>query len=261
MQQDETQEGNSEIIHDKQSLFEMDYDQWVSWCENLQAESYRAKQICQAIYQQRVTHFDDLKLLPKPLREALKARFQFWKTQTIAHHVAQDRTEKLLLQLRDQQVVECVLMRETSRRTICISTQIGCAMGCRFCASGMLGLKRNLTSAEILEQILQLNNLLRPNEKVNRITNLVVMGIGEPLANLDALLPALEMLHHEQIWNFSPRRITISTVGLPEQMRKLAAYNKPYNLAISLHAPNDQLRTELIPVNGNIGLAEIMEAG
>ena len=178
--------------------------------------------------------FSDLNVVPKFLREALVSDFSLWSLRRVSHHIASDRTEKLLLELSDRNIVECVLMRETSRRTICISTQVGCAMGCCFCASGMLGLKRNLTSAEILEQIMQLNLLVSKKEKVNRITNIVVMGIGEPLANLDSLLPVLDILEDESTWNFSPRRTTISTVGLPEQMRKLSLCKKPYHLAISL---------------------------
>ena len=153
----------------------------------------------------------------------------------MTHQVAKDRTEKLLLRLADGELIECVLMREDDRRTICISTQVGCAMGCVFCASGMLGLKRNLTTGEILEQVLRLDRLLPLEE---RITNVVVMGIGEPLANLRSLLPALDSLNDNGGMGIGARRITISTVGLPEKIRELAKCGKPYNLAVSLHAPD-----------------------
>jgi 23S rRNA (adenine2503-C2)-methyltransferase len=175
----------------------------------------------------------------------------------VAHQVATDLTEKLLLKSPSGDTVECVLMREPDRRTICISTQVGCAMGCVFCASGMLGLKRNLGREEILEQILRLDRLLDADE---RLTNIVVMGIGEPLQNLSTLLQVLDDVTDPKGLGLSPRRITISTVGLPEKIRELAAVGKPYNLAVSLHAANDQLRNELVPVNDKIGVDAILEA-
>jgi len=173
------------------------------------------------------------------------------------HQESSDGTEKLLIALRDGEKVECVLMREDDRRTICISTQVGCGMGCVFCASGLLGLSRNLSAGEIVEQILRLDRLLPPLE---RITNIVVMGMGEPLANLPYLLKALGTLDEKGGLGLSPRRITVSTVGLPEKIRELARLGKPYNLAVSLHAPNDALRNELVPVNRNIGIGTILAA-
>jgi 23S rRNA (adenine2503-C2)-methyltransferase len=143
------------------------------------------------------------------------------------------------------------------RRTVCLSTQVGCGMGCVFCASGLRGWKRNLTTGEILEQVLRLDRLLASDE---RITNIVVMGIGEPLANLHALLPALDRLCDHDALGLSARRITISTVGLPEKIIELAEHGKPYNLAVSLHAPHDALRNRLVPVNARIGLTAIFAA-
>lgn len=148
-------------------------------------------------------------------------------------------------------------MRETRRRTVCVSTQVGCAMGCTFCASGLLGLTRNLSAGEILEQVLHVDRLLKNSE---RITNVVVMGIGEPLANLAGLRPMLETLNEKGGMGLGARRITISTVGLPEKIRELASFGKPYNLAVSLHAPNDELRNEIVPINKNIGLEELLKA-
>ena len=130
-------------------------------------------------------------------------------------------------------------------------------MGCVFCASGLGGLKRNLSSGEILEQILRIDRLLPRHE---RITNIVVMGVGEPLANLTGLLPAIDIVTHTNGLALGARRITISTVGLPDRIRDLAAIGKPYNLAVSLHAPNDKLRSQLVPVNDNIGIEAILEA-
>jgi len=220
-------------------------------------QPYRSAQIHRWIFARRVFAFNEMHDLPLQLREQLQSGFDLFQTETVAHQVARDRTEKLLLKLTDGKLVECVLMRETGRRTICISTQVGCAMGCVFCASGLLGLDRNLSTGEILEQVLKLDRLLSEQE---RITNVVIMGIGEPLANLDALLPALEAMQSSGNLGLGNRRITISTVGLPEKIRALAECGRAYNLAVSLHAPNDALRNELVPVNKNIGIDAILSA-
>jgi 23S rRNA (adenine2503-C2)-methyltransferase len=204
-----------------------------------------------------VGSFAEMHDLPLRLRTALEERFDFFSSNIVAHRVAQDRTEKLLLSMSDGSTVECVLMREPERRTVCISTQVGCGMGCVFCASGMLGLKRNLSVAEILEQILRLDRLLAADE---RITNVVVMGIGEPLANLPALVPALDTLNEKGGMGLGARRITVSTVGLPEKIAELAELDRAYNLAVSLHAPNDALRNQLVPVNEKIGIEAILRA-
>ncbi len=227
------------------------------WCESVNEPAFRADQIRRWVFVKRAESFEEMHDLPVLFREKLAASFTLFASKILAHQIAKDNTEKLLLQLHDGQVVECVLMRETSRRTVCISTQVGCAMGCVFCASGLEGLKRNLSTGEILEQVLRVDRRLKPDE---RLTNLVVMGIGEPLANLPSLLPALDAVHHPKEMNLGARRITISTVGLPEKIRELAELGTPYNLAVSLHAPNDKLRSELVPVNANIGIESLLAA-
>jgi 23S rRNA (adenine2503-C2)-methyltransferase len=219
--------------------------------------AFRAEQIRRWIFGKRVSSFEEMHDLPKPLRAALVAEFRLFASSIDRHLVSSDGTEKLLLRLADGNPIECVLMREPERRTVCLSTQVGCAMGCVFCASGLLGLTRNLSKGEIIDQVLRLDRLLEPDE---RITNVVVMGIGEPLANLKALLPAMETLNEKGGLGLGARRITISTVGLPEKIRELARSGKPFNLAVSLHAPEDELRTRLVPVNDRIGIAEILEA-
>jgi 23S rRNA (adenine2503-C2)-methyltransferase len=195
--------------------------------------------------------------LPLPLRQALAAEFVPLHTQVACCLKAPDGTQKLLLRLHDGGQVECVLIREDSRRTACISTQVGCGMGCVFCASGLEGLVRNLNGAEILEQLIKLRNLLPEKE---RLTNVVVMGMGEPLANLDPLLEALNLASSREGLGIGARHITISTVGLPAKIRRLADLGKQYHLAVSLHAPHDELRTRLVPANGKAGLAAILEA-
>src|SRR5439155_8231790 len=164
---------------------------------------------------------------------------------------------KLLLALQDGGQVECVLIQDESRRTACISTQVGCGMGCVFCASGLNGVERNLTVGEILEQLVRLRNLLPAEE---RLTHIVVMGMGEPLANLDNLLAALEIAGHKDGLGIGARHITISTVGLPAKIRRLAETGKQYHLAVSLHAPNDLLRTRIVPTNDKTGIPDILAA-
>ena len=241
----------------KPRVYELDAAGLAAWCEAAGFPAYRADQIRRWIFGRRANDIAEMHDVPVALRTALSNNFSLFPARRVQHQVASDRTEKLLLELHDGQFIECVLMRETDRRTICISTQVGCAMGCVFCASGLLGLKRNLTTGEILEQVLRLDRLLQKGEQ---ITNVVVMGIGEPLANLKSLIPALDTLNEKGGLGLGARRITISTVGLPEKICELAQLDKQYNLAISLHAPNDELRNRLVPVNDKIGVDAILEA-
>ncbi|WP_052301590.1 23S rRNA (adenine(2503)-C(2))-methyltransferase RlmN [Planctopirus limnophila] len=238
-------------------IYEKSPAELVQWCQEQGLPTYRAGQIQQQIFPNRATQFGEMTNLPAKLRELLAATFTLLPSEVVAHQIAKDRTEKLLLQLHDGSLVECVLMREDDRRTICISTQVGCGMGCVFCASGLLGLKRNLTTGEILEQVLRLDRLLPADEK---LTNVVVMGMGEPLANLKNLLPALDRLTADDGLGLGARRITVSTVGLPEKIRELAQTGHQFNLAVSLHAPEAELRTKLVPVNKNIGIEAVLEA-
>jgi 23S rRNA (adenine2503-C2)-methyltransferase len=218
---------------------------------------YRAAQVRKGVYGGRAESFDDLSGLPKTLRNELAADFQLWTTTIKEHKQSPDGTEKLLLALHDSQVIECVLLRDGQRRTICISSQVGCAMGCVFCASGLDGVVRNLTAGEIVEQMLRLERLLPADE---RLSHIVVMGMGEPLANLKAVTPALGEATDPTGLGISARRITISTVGLPDAIRRLAAENSPFHLAVSLHAPDDELRNKLVPVNKNVGIQPILAA-
>lgn len=238
-------------------ICDLSRDELAQWCQANGEQGYRADQIRKWIFGKRVADFESMTDLSAGLRKSLAESFAILSSRVARHQTSRDGTEKLLLELFDGEKVECVLMREDDRRTVCISTQVGCGMGCVFCASGLLGLSRNLSTGEIIEQILHVDRLLPPLE---RITNVVVMGMGEPLANLANLLKALVTLDEKGGLGMGARRITISTVGLPEKMRELARVGKPYNLAVSLHAPNDVLRNELVPVNQNIGIAAVLSA-
>ena len=227
------------------------------WLTEQQFPAYRSKQIRRWLYQGRAGSFNAMSDLPKKLRDQIEKDYTIWTTKVVKHQKSKDGTEKLLLELADGGRIECVLLKEENRRTICISSQVGCAMGCVFCASGLDGVDRNLTSGEILEQMLRLQRLLPEQE---RLSHIVVMGMGEPLANLDRLLPALDQASAEDGLGISARRITISTVGLPKAIKRLADLNSRYHLAVSLHAPNHQLRDEIVPVNSNIGINKIIES-
>jgi len=239
-------------------LLEQTPEQLRSWFAEHGLPGYRASQVRRWVFEKRAAEFDGMTDLPKSLRSLLAAEWKLFTTEVATHRRSEDGTEKLLLQLADGERTECVLLRNDKQHcTICLSTQVGCAMGCVFCASGLDGVVRNLTRGEIIEQMLQLQRLLDEHE---RISHVVVMGMGEPLANLDALLPALSTATDPGGLGISARRITISTVGLPEGVGRLAETNCPYNLAVSLHAADDELRNRLVPVNRKIGIAPTLAA-
>jgi 23S rRNA (adenine2503-C2)-methyltransferase len=230
-------------------------DSLAAWLAERGQGAYRAKQVRNWLFARRAGDFQEMTDLGQALRNELGEAFALWTTSVVRHTQADDGTEKLLLALADGGQIECVLLRDEVRRTICISTQVGCGMGCVFCASGLDGLARNLTTGEIVEQMLRLQRLLKPDE---RLSHIVVMGMGEPLANLDNLLPALEEAGRDDGLGISARRITISTVGLPKPMRRLSDAGARYRLAVSLHAPNEEIRRQIVPVGEKVLLADIL---
>lgn len=249
-----------ETVRESERVFLLDWttEELAAWLVSRGVPKFRAAQIQKWVYQRRAKRFEEMTDLPKGLRVLLDEHFDLFRTTTAAHQQAADGTEKLLLQLADGGRIECVLLRDGPRRSICVSSQVGCAMGCVFCASGLDGVERNLSRGEILEQMLKLQHLLEEDE---RLSHIVMMGMGEPLANLPRVLAALAVAKDPELGlGISPRRITISTVGLPPAIDKLAAADAPYHLAISLHAPNDPLRNRLVPVNQTIGIESILEA-
>jgi len=251
---------------DKQALLDLSKDDLLAWLESQGAGSggthtalqrLRARQIRRWVLDGRAEAFEQMTDLPRDLRQELAHSFLPLGTTIAYQATAADATHKLVLRLLDGQAIECVLIQESERRTACISTQVGCGMGCVFCASGLNGVARNLTSGEILEQLVRLRNLLPPEQ---RLTHIVVMGMGEPLANLDNLVAALETAGARDGLGIGARHVTISTVGLPAKIRRLADLGKQYHLAVSLHAPNDALRTQIVPTNDKTGLNAILAA-
>jgi len=217
---------------------------------------YRAKQIRLWLFQKRVTSFAEMTNLSRELREELAERFSIGRLRIVRRVQSRDGTVKFLFGLADGASVESVLIPEAHRLTICISTQVGCGFGCAFCATALLGLKRNLTASEIVDQILEAS---RTMSQERRITHVVLMGMGEPLANYAQTAGALEVITDAE-WGIgiSPRRVTLSTVGLVPQIEKLMAETR-VNLAISLHASNDRVRGELMPVNRKYSLEQLLD--
>ncbi len=235
--------------------------------------AFRAKQIMEWVYKKRARSWDEMSNLPKPLRIWLEQTFQFLPAALVINRQSADVTDKLLLELGDRSLIETVIIRvpqegvgiDRSRKTICISTQVGCAMGCVFCASGLAGLKRDLSAGEIVAQLLHVCYLEdartpRARAELASFDNIVVMGMGEPLANYDALLRALTIVNAEWGLGFGARRITISTSGLVPRILKLADEPLGFRLAISLHGATDEVREKIMPVNRAFPLAKLLPA-
>jgi 23S rRNA (adenine2503-C2)-methyltransferase len=253
----QVREMNPSAIKARRGLLDVPSEELAAWLAVHQEPPMRARQLRRWLIAGRAESFERMTDLPRKLRQTLAEDFDLFGSR-IAHHAkSSDGTHKLLLRLTDHQSIECVLIQENQRRTACISTQVGCGMGCVFCASGLNGVARNLTSGEILEQLIRLRNVLPLNQ---RLTHIVVMGMGEPLANLDNLLVALEVAGAKDGLDIGSRHVTISTVGLPVKIRRLADLGKQYHLAVSLHAPNEDLRTRIVPTNDKTGLADILSA-
>lgn len=230
-------------------------EQIKSWGE----PGYRADQIWKALYNDLAPDADAMTTLPKKLRERLAETFTFGGLSPANEARSSDgQTRKLLFRLPDGRAIESVLMGYARRRTTCISSQAGCAMGCVFCATGQMGFLRHLEVGEIVAQVLWYARELRAQD--DRLTNIVVMGMGEPLHNYDATLAACDILNDPEGFNFGARRITISTVGLAPAIRRFADEHRQVNLAISLHAATDELRAQLLPVNKRYPLAEVFDA-
>ncbi|QJW98903.1 23S rRNA (adenine(2503)-C(2))-methyltransferase RlmN [Frigoriglobus tundricola] len=248
----------------KPGILDVPADTLRAWLAERGQPPMRVGQIRRQILAGRATTFEEMSDLPKSLRSDLAESFSVFSTRVEMHLFAKDDTHKLVLRLADDRMIEAVLIQDDGRATACISTQVGCGMGCVFCASGLNGVVRNLTTGEMLEQLVRLRNLTDANstnpDRAPRLTNVVVMGMGEPLANLENLLEALAVAGDKNGLCIGARHVTISTVGLPAKIKRLAESGKQYSLAVSLHAPNDELRTRIVPTNDKTGLDAILAA-
>ena len=229
---------------------------------------YRADQILYPLYYKFPKTISDLKQLPKTMRQELTdAGYTIGSTNEVHRVVSEDgETTKLLLNTANDASVETVLMQYSSskinghpRSTICVSTQIGCAMGCVFCATGQMGFETNLSAEEIVTQVIHFANILQ--QRGEHVTNIVFMGMGEPMANYDEMIRAIKILTHSRGFGIGQRHITISTIGIVSGIDKLAEENLQIGLAISLHAPNNELRKQLVPTAGPNSVEDIIEAG
>ena len=248
-------EGMTRDIPHKPSLLLLSPERVSAWLQESGAPPYRAGQLLEWVYAKRAASFDDMRNLPKPLRDALAAAFVLDPLACV-HVASADRgaTRKFLFELTDGARIESVSMRDGDRHTFCISSQVGCALGCVFCATGAMGFTRDLDTAEILGQVRWLAR------EAGALRNIVFMGMGEPLLNLDALLPALEALTDEKRFALGGRRITVSTVGIPDGIDALAAFAVHPNLALSLNSPFDDQRGELMPIARRHSLKDVLAA-
>jgi 23S rRNA (adenine2503-C2)-methyltransferase len=235
--------------------------------------AFRARQILEWVYKKRARTWDQMTNLSKPLRTWLEETFDLMPATLVLNKHSQDVTDKLLLELRDRSLIETVIIRapqegvgvDQSRKTICISTQVGCAMACVFCASGLAGLKRDLSAGEIVAQLLQIcyqedDRTPRARAELASFDNIVVMGMGEPLANYDEVIRALTIVNADWALGFGARRITLSTSGLVPKILKLAEEPLGLRLAISLHGATDEVREKIMPVNKAFPLAKLIPA-
>lgn len=236
-------------------IYDYDLTDLENLIESLGEKKYRAKQIFLSLYKDRVTSYDEMTTLKKEFRDALKEKLEFPKLELINRQVSTDTTEKFLFKLNDASLIETVLMPHDYGYSLCVSSQVGCPMACSFCASGAYGFKRNL---ETYEMVLQVLDVERYSNK--KISSVVVMGIGEPFLNYDKVIKFVRIINNDNGIAIGARHITISTSGIIPKFRDFEKENFQVNLAISLHAPNNELRNKLMPVNKKYSLEDLISA-
>ena len=241
------------------NLLDFDLEGLAVFCEGLGEKRFRATQLFRWIHQRGMAQFDDMSDLAKSLREKLKVHAHVAALPIISQQISKDGTIKWLFDVGGGDAVETVFIPEDDRGTLCVSSQAGCAVGCRFCSTGHQGFSRNLTTAEILAQLWFAEHFLRKylNQSERVISNVVMMGMGEPLQNYNALVPALKAMLDDHGYGLSRRRVTVSTSGVVPMMTRLSQ-DCPVALAVSLHAPNDALRDNLVPLNRKYPLDELL---
>lgn len=243
------------------NLLDLDLEGLAGYCEELGEKRFRATQLFRWIHQKGASGFDQMTDLARSFREKLATRACIQAMPVISCHESTDGTIKWLFDAGDGNAVEAVFIPEEDRGTLCVSSQAGCAVGCRFCSTGHQGFSRNLTTAEIVSQLWYAEHFLRQrlNTDERIISNVVMMGMGEPLQNYSALVPALRIMLDDHGYGLSRRRVTVSTSGVVPMMDRLSQ-DCPVALAVSLHAPNDALRNDLVPLNQKYPLHELIDA-
>ena len=243
------------------NLLDFDLEGLVQWCAQLGEKRFRATQLFRWIHQKGQRNFSAMSDLAQSLRDKLEQQATIASSPVLSQHESADGTIKWLFDVGDGNAIETVFIPETDRATLCISSQAGCAVGCRFCSTGHQGFSRNLTTGEIIAQLWYAEHFLRKHlHRPDRvISNVVLMGMGEPLQNYAAVLPALKTMLDDHAYGLSRRRVTVSTSGVVPRIDRLAQ-DCPVALAVSLHASNDALRDSLVPLNKKYPLAELMQA-
>ena len=245
------------------NLLDFDSDQLIAYCQGLGEKRFRAIQLLRWMHQKGEADFDRMSDLARPFRGTLSAAAEVSALPVAREHASRDGTVKWLFDVGAGEAVETVFIPEDDRGTLCVSSQVGCAVGCRFCSTGHQGFSRNLSAGQIIGQLWHAEHELRrrlalpPHQRA--VTNVVMMGMGEPLQNYSALLPALRLMLDDNAYGLSRRRVTVSTSGVVPMIDRLRA-DCPVALAVSLHAPNDALRDQLVPLNRKYPLAELMAA-
>lgn len=240
------------------NIYDLNLTDLQSILASLGQPAYRASQLWQGLYQQLWVTPEEFTTFPKLQRQILSKSIHFHSLLPKQTQASQDgHTIKTLFKLTDDYTIEAVLMSYQTRRTLCVSTQVGCPVGCAFCATGQMGFFRNLSHGEIIEQVIHFSRYLK--EKGERLTNIVIMGMGEPFLNYNATMSAIDILNHPLGFNFGERRFTVSTVGIIPMIEKFARQKRQVNLAISLHAADDDLRSTLIPLNKKYPIQNLMQ--
>ncbi len=240
-------------------VYDLEFEELAELVNRWGEPGYRAGQIWEGLYRHYYKSPEQFTNLSKPLREKLSKELTFEGLHPVRYLDSKDaHTRKTVFLLKDGNLIEAVLMRYDKRRTLCISTQAGCAMGCSFCATGQMGFRRHLTSGEIVAQVMYYARLLADENQA--VSNIVVMGMGEPFHNYDGTMAAIDRLNDPRGYRFGARRITISTVGLVPLIQRFAQEKRQVNLAISLHAADNALRTSMLPVNKRYPIEEVLKA-
>jgi 23S rRNA (adenine2503-C2)-methyltransferase len=239
----------------KRSIYSLTLPEWEDFVVTNKQPKFRATQIFDWLYVKQVSNYDAMKNVPKALKELMAEVFDFTTFETVLHQEATDKTNKFLFRLADGNTIETVLMRQPYGLSICVTTQIGCRIGCSFCASTIGGLVRNLEAGEIVGQVVHVARAMG-----ERVGHVVVMGIGEPFENYEALTSFINIINHDKGLNIGARHITVSTSGLVPKIYDFARDHKQVSLAISLHAANDNLRTKIMKVNRAYPLSDLMKA-
>lgn len=242
----------------KPCIYDYTLEQLQQWMKDNGEPAFRGGQLFDWLYVKRVKSFEDMSNLSKTLRDKLEEHFQFVTLSEITKFESKDGTVKFLFGLHDAHAIETVIMRHNYGNSICVTTQVGCRIGCTFCASTLGGLKRNLTAGEIVAQVVTAQQMLDATGE--RVSSIVIMGSGEPFENYDATMTFLRIMIHEKGLNIGQRHITVSTSGIVPSMYKFAEENTQINLALSIHAPNDALRSKLMPVNRRYPFDDVMAA-